>query len=68
MVADDIVYISKNVHWWAKDTSRTFYSSILAEKSIKLSLEKLSGIIMGKLVGSSFLSTMLIGSVLSVIV
>eukprot|EP00795_Rhopilema_esculentum_P017364 gene17364-8957_t len=47
MVADDIVDIGKNVHWWAKDTSKTFYSSILAEKSIKMSLEKVSGIIMG---------------------
>ena len=47
-VADGIIDVSKTVHWWAKDTSKTFHSSILTEESIKSAVRKLSTLVVGK--------------------
>ena len=47
-VADGIIDVSKTVHWWAKDTNKTFHSSILTEENIKDAIRKLSTLVLGK--------------------
>lgn len=46
-VALGIVDISRTVHWWAKDSQRTFHSSIMSDDSIKSALERISLLISG---------------------
>ena len=48
-VAHGIVDISKTVLWWAKDSQKTFYSSILAEDSINDALERTSLLVSGNI-------------------
>ena len=46
-VARDIVDISKTVRWWAKDSQKTFHSSILSDDSINGALERISLLVSG---------------------
>ena len=47
-VAEGILDVGKNIQWWAKDTNKTFYSSLLSEDIIVNVKKKISDIAFGE--------------------
>ena len=54
-VAHGIVDISRTVHWWAKDSQKTFHSSIISDDSIKSALKRISLLISGIILLTRFI-------------